>query len=198
MTIKDESKEYQLADTEIGLDLQRAMFEMTESKISVKFIKNFLGFDFCGVKIPSTTKNSRLDLPYYIAELLFQEEIIEEFKSSFPISLQELTTAVRKEVRHGEVQPLHPYFHTAFKKLVLEESDDNSPYIEKELKQKKAKMTQITSERLAKLVKMADSANLNMKKMNLTVSEQILMEKIRKWVVEWKKVIIENKWGQTE
>ncbi len=174
------------------------MFEMTEKNISVKFIKDFPGFNFGGVKIPSATKNSQLDLPYYIAESLYQEEIIEEFKTSFPISLQELTTAVRKEVRQGEVQPLHPYFHTIFKKLVLEGSTDSSPYTEKELKQKKAKMNQITSERLAKLVKMADSTSLNTKKMNLTASERILMEKIQKWIVDWKELIINNKWGQTE
>jgi len=174
------------------------MFEMTESKISVKFIKNFPGFDFGGVKVPSAIENSRLDLPYYIAESLSQEKIIEDFEYLFPISLQELTTAVRKEVRHGEVQPLHPYFHTIFKKFVLKGSVDNSPYTEKELKQKKAKMNQITSERLAKLVKMADSTNFNTKKINLTASEQILMEQIRKWIAEWKELIINNNWGQTE
>jgi len=171
---------------------------MTERKISVKFIKDFPGIDFWGVKIPSTTENSRLDLPYYIAEALYQEEIIEEFGSSLPTSLQELTTAVRKEVRHGEIQPLHPFFHTVLKKQVLKGSTDSSPYTEKELKQKKAKLNQITSERLAKIVKMADSTEINTKRMNLTASEQILMEKIREWIVDWKELIINNKWGQTE
>jgi len=174
------------------------MFEMTERNISVKFIKDFPGFDFWGVKISSAIENSRLDLPYYIAESLYQEGIIEEFRSSFPISLQELTAAVRKEVRQGEIQPLHPYFHTVFKKLVLEGSTDISPYTEKELKLKKAKLTQITSERLAKLVKMADSTNISTKKMNLTASERILMEKIHNCIVDWKELIINNKWRQTE
>jgi len=172
------------------------MFEMTERKISVKFIKNFPGFDFWGVKVPSVTENSRSDLPYYIARLLLKDEIIEDFKSSFPISLQELTTAVRKEVRQGEIQPIHPFFHMVFKKLILEESTDDSPYNEKEMKQKKAKLTQITSERLAKLVKMADSSNINTKRMNLTASEQILMEKIRRWIVDWKELINNNNLGQ--
>ena len=182
----------------MSLDLQRALSEMTERNISVKFIKNFPSFDFGGVSIPSTSENSRLDLPYYIAEILYQEGVIEEFKSSFPISLQEMTTAVRKEVRQGEIQPLHPFFHMVFKKIVLEEPADSSPYTEKEMKQKKAKLTQITSERLAKLVKLADSTNINTKKMNLTASERILMEKLQKWIIEWKELIVTNKWGKIE
>jgi hypothetical protein len=198
IAIKDKSKEFRLAESEMGLDLQRVMFEMSESSISVKFIKDFPGFDFWGVKIPSALENSRFDLPYYIAEFLFQEEIIEEFGSTFPISLQDLTNAVRKEVRHGEVQPLHPYFHSVFKKLVLEGPAVDSPYSEKELKQKKATLNQITSERLAKLVKMADSTNINTKRMNITASERILMEKIRKLIVDWRELIINNNWGQTE
>lgn len=174
------------------------MFEMTERDILVKFIKDFPSFNFGGISIPSASENSRLDLPYYIAEILYQEGIIEDFKTSFPISLQEMTTAVRKEVRQGEVQPLHPYFHLVYKKLALEESVDSSPYTEKEFKQKKAKLTQITSERLAKLIKMADSPKINAKNMNLTASEQILMEKIHRWIVNWKELIIASKWGQIE
>ncbi|MHA2113030.1 MAG: hypothetical protein ACW98W_16245, partial [Candidatus Hodarchaeales archaeon] len=80
----------------------------------MKFIKDFPSFNFGGISIPSASENSRLDLPYYIAEILYQEGIIEDFKSSFPISLQDMTTAVRKEVRQGEVQPLHPYFHMVY------------------------------------------------------------------------------------
>ena len=171
------------------------MFEMTERNISVKFTKDFPNFDFGGVKIPSTSENSRVDLPYYIAEILYREGIIEEFESSFPISLQELTTAVRKEVRQGEVQPLHPYFHMVFKKLVLGKSVDNSPYTKKELKQKMAKLSQITSERLAKLVKIADSPKINAKKMNLTTSEKILVEKLQKWITSWKELIVNNEMG---
>jgi DNA replication initiation complex subunit (GINS family) len=109
-----------------------------------------------------------------------------------------MTTAVRKEVRQGEVQPLHPYFHMVYIKIALEESVDSSPYTEKEFKQKKAKLTQITTERLAKLIKMADSPKINAKNMNLTASEQILMEKIHRWIVNWKELIITSEWGQTE
>ena len=180
------------------LDLQRALFDMTETAISVKFIKNFPEFNFGGVKIPSVNENSRMDLPYYIAELLLHEGIIEDYSKSFPISLQDLTTAVRKEVRHGEIQPLHPYLYSIFKKVVLEGSDDDSPYAKKEFEQKKAKIIQIISERLAKMVKMADSTNINPKRMNLTASERVLMEKINGWIVNWKKMITTNNWGQIE
>jgi hypothetical protein len=34
--------------------------------------------------------------------------------------------------------------------------------------------------------------------MNLTASEQILMEKIHRWIVNWKELIITSEWGQTE
>ena len=175
--------------SELEQDWARLMFELTEQSVSVKFIKPFPGFDFGGIRIPPASENSRMDLPYYIAEIFFQENIIEDFSNSFSHSLQDLTSAVRKEMRQGEVQALHPYFYALLNKQFSNNKTGSSHYDEIELKRQKDKLKQLAIERLSKILKFAEVESINPQKMNLTASEAILMQRIHSWVSNWKKLI---------
>jgi hypothetical protein len=184
-----ELNDYSDTISELELDWARIMFELTEQPISVKFIKSFPGFDFGGVKIPPGSENSRLDLPYYIAEILLQEDLIEDFSDSFSLSLQDLTSAVRKEMRQGEVQSLHPYFYALLNKQFSNNKADSSHYDEIELKRQKDKVKQLVFERLSKILKFAEVESFDPQKMNLTASEAILMQRIHAWASSWKKLV---------
>ena len=175
--------------SELVLDWARIMFELAEQSVSVKFIQSFPGFDFGGVTIPPTSENSRMDLPYYIAEILLQENLIEDFSDSFSLSLQDLTSAVRKEMRQGEVQSLHPYFYALLNKRFSSNKTDSSHYDEIELKRQKDKVKQLIFERLSKILKFAEVESFSPQKMNLTASEAILMQRIHSWVSSWKKLV---------
>jgi hypothetical protein len=189
MIITSKSKTYSSELIELELELKRILFEFSDTPISVKFIKPFAGFKFGGIKIPPATENSRLDIPYFIAEILLKERLIEEFKNDFPLSLQELTASVRREVRHGEVQQLHPFFYSLFNEQILKSDINDSDFDEIELKRRKDRVKQLITERLSKIIKLSDSNDFNPKKLNLTASEEILMKKIHSWVLNWKSLI---------
>jgi hypothetical protein len=53
-------------------------------------------------------------------------------------------------------------------------------------------MKQLIKERLAKIIKFADSDRIKLSKLNLTASEQILMQKVLSIVDNWKKMIIQD------
>ena len=180
---------------ELELELKRILFEFTNSPISVKFKKPFSGFEFGGIKIPSVPENSRLEIPYFIAEILLKEDLIEDFRNDFPISLQELTAAVRKEVRHGEVQQLHPYFYSLFGEQVAKLNVNDSHYDEIELKRQKDRIKQLIAERVSKIIKLSDRSDFDPLKYNLTASEAVLMKKIHSLVVNWKSLINQEKKG---
>jgi phenylalanyl-tRNA synthetase beta subunit len=187
--ITEISENLQSEYTELELELKRILFEFTDSSISVKFIKPFAGYEFGGIKIPSVTENSRLDIPYFIAEILLMENFIEDFRNDFPLSLQDLTAAVRKEVRHGEVQQLHPYFYSLFSEQVMKSNINDSHYDEIELKRQKDRINQLITERLSKIIKLSDSNNIDHQKLNLTAFEAVLLKRINSWVVNWKSLI---------
>ncbi len=187
--ITEISENLQSEYTELELELKRILFEFTDSSISVKFIKSFAGYEFGGIKIPSVTENSRLDIPYFIAEILLKENFIEDFRNDFPLSLQDLTAAVRKEVRHGEVQQLHPYFYSLFSEQVMKSNINDSHYDEIELKRQKDRINQLITERLSKIIKLSDSNNIDHQKLNLTAFEAVLLKRINSWVVNWKSLI---------
>ncbi|MHA2289633.1 MAG: hypothetical protein ACXABG_12690, partial [Promethearchaeota archaeon] len=159
------------------------------------FKKVFAGFDFGGIKLPSTSENSRLDVPYFIAEVLLKDDLIEDFRNDFPLSLQDLTAAVRKEVRHGEVQQLHPYFYALFSEQVMKSNINDSHYDEIELKRQKDRVKQLITERLSKIIKLSDSNNFDPRKLNLTSFEAVLLKRINSWVVNWKSLIYQEEQG---
>ncbi len=173
--------------SELVIELARLKFEQTESKVQVKFIKEFTGFSYEGFNIPRATKGSRTEIPYFIAEVLFDRSIIEDFKKDIPTSLQDITAVLRSELRSGELQPLHPFLHTIMKNIVLSEELKDSTFSELENKRRKSKFNQLTVERISKLVKMADKPTTSTRKqINMTVSEQILFKKIVDLVQYWK------------
>lgn len=174
---------------ELELELKRILFEFSDTPISVKFTKSYAGFEFGGIIIPSAIENSRVDVPYFLAEILLKEGLIEDFRHNFPLSLQELTAAVRKEVRHGEVQQLHPYFYSLFSEMVMKSDVNDSHYDEIELKRQKDRVKQLVTERLSKIIKLSDSNDFNPQRLNLTASETILMKRIHTWVVNWKLLV---------
>ena len=167
-------------------ELERVQFEFTESKVSVKFLQEFSGFTFAGVTIPSASKGSRLEVPFFIAELLLEKELIEDFMIDFPGSLQALTAAVRAEVRSGRLQPLHPYFNMLIKDLLESEAEEDSRYSDLELKRKRDKLNQLIHERVAKIVTMAKSGEELPRRTSLTASEKILYNKMIKLIQQWK------------
>ena len=100
---------------EMTRELERIRFELTESSVPVKFVQNFSGFSFENINIPTSSQGSQVEVPFFIAEILKKRSMIEDFKSNFPITLPELEGAVRKEVRVGELQSLHPHFNILLK-----------------------------------------------------------------------------------
>lgn len=173
--------------SELVSELARLKFEQTESKVKVKFIKEFTGFSYESFDIPRSTKGSRTEIPYFIAEVLFDRSIIEDFKKDIPTSLQDITAILRSELRSGELQPVHPFLHTIMKNIVLSEELKDSSFSEMENKRRKSKFNQLTAERISKLVKMADKQTTSTRKqINMTVSEHILFNKIVDLVQYWK------------
>lgn len=173
--------------SELVSELARLKFEQTESKVKVKFIKEFTGFSYESFNIPRSTKGSRTEIPYFIAEVLFDRSIIEDFKKDIPTSLQDITAVLRSELRSGELQPVHPFLHTIMKNIVLSEELKDSSFSEMENKRRKSKFNQLTVERISKLVKMADKQTTSSRKqINMTVSEHILFNKIVDLVQYWK------------
>ena len=191
-SITTRSRKLTFQQSEIDLELKRILFEFTDSLISVKFKARFPGFVFLGIEIPNVSEGSRIELPYFIAEKLLEEKLVEDFYDSFPLSLQDLTTAVRKEVRQGEVQPIHPFLYTLFNHRNTNNASEASHYTEIEMNRQKDRMNQLIKERLAKIMKYADSDEKILKKLNLTSSEYILMQKIHSIVDNWKKVVIKD------
>ncbi|UCG90448.1 MAG: hypothetical protein JSU57_01580, partial [Candidatus Heimdallarchaeota archaeon] len=132
-----ESTNMVFKEVEIASELERVRFELTESKVSVKFLQDFSGFSFENINIPPSSKGSQVEVPYFIAELLRKKSVIEDFRMNFPVTLQDLEGAVRKEVRMGELQPLHPYFHILLQDFVLSMADKDSQFSELEQKRQK-------------------------------------------------------------
>lgn len=193
MSKVSESTDNTFKQLEMACELERVRFQLTESSVSVKFLQSFSGFSFEGINVPSSSEGSRIEVPYFIAEILQKKSVIEDFRMNFPITLQDLEGAVRREVRVGELQPLHPYFHILLKDLVLLMEDKDSQFSELEQKRQKTKFNQLTHERISKLVKMTDSRKaLAQKKKNLTSSEQVLFEKIVDWIQNWKAAFVQK------
>ncbi len=193
MSKVSESTDNTFKQLEMAYELERVRFELTESSVSVKFLQDFSGFSFEGINVPPSSKGSRIEVPFFIAEILQIKSVIEDFRMNFPITLQDLEGAVRREVRVGELQPLHPYFYILLKDLVLLMEDKDSQFSELEQKRQKTKFNQLTHERISKLVKMTDSRKaLAQKKKNLTSSEQVLFEKIVDWIQNWKAAFVQK------
>lgn len=182
-----ESTKKNFSQLEMARDLERIHFELTESKIPVKFTQNFSGFSFEHIKIPASSQGSQIDVPYFIAEKFLERGMIEDFKANFPITLSELEGAIRKEVRVGELQPLHQYFNILLSDHFQLMEEKESQFSELEQKRQKTKFNQLINERISKIVKMTDSRKmLAQRKKNLTSSEQILFDKIVEWIQNWK------------
>ncbi|MFX0051842.1 MAG: hypothetical protein ACFE8U_11190 [Candidatus Hermodarchaeota archaeon] len=173
-------------------ELERIRFEFTESKVTVKFLQTFSGFSFENITIPPGSKGSRLEIPYFIAEILRNKSIIEDFNTDFSTSLQDLTGAVRREVRSGKLQPIHPFFNILVKENAFTEEDQASQFDEVEIKRKTSKFNQLVHERVAKIVKMADSRGEFPRKSNLTAYERLLLTELKEIVHSWKTEIIEK------
>jgi hypothetical protein len=176
----------------MATELERIRFEFTESKVTVKFLQTFSGFSFENITIPPGSKGSRLEVPYFIAEILRDKSIIEDFNTDFSTSLQDLTGAVRKEVRSGKLQPIHPFFNILLKKNAFIGEDQASQFDEVEIKRKASKFNQLVHERVAKIVKMADSRGESPRKSNLTASERLLLSELKEIVHSWKTELIEK------
>jgi hypothetical protein len=178
---------------EMTRELERIRFELTESSVPVKFVQNFSRFSFENINIPTSSQGSQVEVPFFIAEILKKRSMIEDFKSNFPITLPELEGAVRKEVRVGELQPLHPHFNILLKDHFFLLEDKDSQFSELEQKRQKTKFNQLIHERISKLVKMTDSRKiLAQRSRNLTSSEQILFDKIVDWIQNWKAEFIQE------
>jgi hypothetical protein len=178
--------------SQMATELERIRFEFTESKMIVKFLQTFAGFSFENITIPPASKGSHLEIPYFIAEILREKSIIEDFSTDFSNSLQDLTGAVRSEVRSGKLQPIHPFFNTLIKEYTFTEEDQDSQFNEVEKKRKTSKFNQLVHERVAKIVKMADSRGPLPRKSNLTSSERLLLTELREIVHSWKTEFIEK------
>lgn len=189
VVITIESKQTQMAK-----EIERVRFELTESKIHVKFIKKFSGFNFEGIVVPPASKGSHLEIPYFIADFLRKQSIIEDFTLEFPTSLTDLTRTVRSEVRLGKIQPLHPFFNVLVKEQILAENDigEDSQFDEVELKRKQSKFNQLIHERATKIVKMAEASGTAPRKTDLTLSEEILYKKLIDLVQSWKAEFIQK------
>ncbi len=188
-----EASDKTLKQLETTKEFERVRFELTESRVSVKFLQDFSGFSFEDIKIPPSSKGNQIEVPFFMAEILRKESVIEDFRKDYPITLQDLEGAVRKEVRTGELQPLHTFFYILLKDLGLLVEDKDSQFSKLEKKRQKTKFNQLTNERISKLVKMTDSKKLlDQRKRNLTASEKILFEKIIGWIQSWKAEFIQK------
>jgi len=193
LTEVSESRKKTITQLEIAKNLERIRFELTESSVPIKFVQNFSGFSFEHISIPASSQGSQLEVPYFIAEKLLKRSMIEDFKSTFPVTLPELEGAVRKEVRVGELQPLHPYFNLLLLDHFLLMEKKESQFSELEQKRQKMKFNQLINERISKLVKMTDSRKiLAQRKRNLTYSEQILFDRIVDWIQNWKAEFVQD------
>ncbi len=173
-------------ESELDEEITRLTFKMTHESVSVKFRQEFSGFSFEGVEIPLSPRGTRIKIPYFIAILLLDKGVIEDFREEYPLSLQDLTNAVRNEIRSGDLQPIHPFFHLLIKENILSELSIDSRFSELELKRQRAKFQQLNKERVSKLVKMVDNKEiLNKKRVDLTESEKILFHRIASWVQNW-------------
>ncbi len=187
MTESFESGKKNIKQSELISELERLKFVLEESKINVKFIQEFSGFSYEGFKIPRTTKGSRADVPFFIAEIMHSHSIINDFKDDIPTSLQDLTASLRGELRSGELQLVHPFLHLIMKEFVLSEETTDSSYSELESKRRISKFNQLTLERISKLVKMTDTKTTSTrKKKNMTASEEVIFNKIVELVQFWK------------
>jgi len=193
LTEVSESTKKTITQLEIARNLERIRFELTESSVPVKFVQNFSGFSFEHISIPASSQGSQLEVPYFIAEKLLKRSMIEDFKSTFPVTLPELEGAVRKEVRVGELQPLHSYFNLLLLDHLFLMEKKGSQFSELEQKRQKMIFNQLINERISKLVKMTDSRKiLAQRKRNLTYSEQILFDRIVDFIQNWKEEFIQD------
>ncbi|MHA2073320.1 MAG: hypothetical protein ACXACU_09015 [Candidatus Hodarchaeales archaeon] len=187
MIKSSESEKRNFKQSELVSELDGLKFMLEESKVNVKFIQEFSGFSYEGFKIPRTTKGSRTDIPFFIAEILHSHSIIDDFKDEIPTSLQDLTALLRSELRSGELQSVHQFLHLIMKEFILSDEVTGSSFSELENKRRKAKFNQLTLERISKLVKMTDTKiTSTRKKGNMTASEEVIFNKIVDLVQFWK------------
>ncbi len=79
------------------------------------------------------------------------------------------------------------------KDLISSEEDEDSQFSELDVKRKTSKFNQLIHERVAKIVKMADSRVVAPpRKSNLTLSEQLLLKKLFEFVRAWKAEFIKK------
>ena len=173
-------------NAEIVMEMERLQFELMESKIRVKFLVPFTGFSFEGIKIPSAPKGGQLEIPLFCAYYLFNKGIIDDYTADFPVSLKDLTAALRNEVRSGDLQSLHPFFHVLINDFVYNADSDDSHFTQLERKRQRTTYNKLLSERFAKLVKMSNRKEMISRKSNLTSTEYLLYYKLSEWLRGWK------------
>ncbi|WP_455464502.1 hypothetical protein [Candidatus Hodarchaeum mangrovi] len=168
----------------------RIEFEFLEYKIPVTFREDFSGFKFSSISINPATKGTNDEIPLYIAEFLFRKGIIEDYTKEYPTQLQDLTTALRNEVRSGELQKLHPFFYLLITPHLDSSEKQDSRFNELETKRLISAFTKLATERVSKIIKMTEWKDINIQKSNLTVTEQVFYQQLRTIIKTWKKEFV--------
>jgi len=168
----------------------RLEFEFMEHKIPVTFCENFSGFKFSSISINPAIKGTNDEIPLYIAEFLFRKGIIEDYTSEYPTQLQDLTNALRNEVRSGELQKIHPFFYLLINPHLDSSEKQDSRFNELEIKRLISAFTKLSTERVSKIIKMTERKDINVQKSNLTVTEQILFQQLITIIKTWKKEFV--------
>ena len=65
MSNLSQKEEIQQEASEIGSELERVKFDLTESKVPVKFIEEFSGFSFEGITIPAMSQGGQVEIPFF-------------------------------------------------------------------------------------------------------------------------------------
>ncbi|WP_455142551.1 hypothetical protein [Candidatus Hodarchaeum mangrovi] len=168
----------------------RIEFEFLEYKIPVTFREDFSGFKFSSISINPATKGTNDEIPLYIAEFLFRKGIIEDYTKEYPTQLQDLTTALRNEVRSGELQKLHPFFYFLITPHLDSSEKQDSRFNELETKRLISAFIKLSTERVSKIIKMTEWKDINIQKSNLTVTEQVFYQQLRTIIKTWKKEFV--------
>ena len=170
----------------------RQEFEFMEHKIPVTFREDFSGFKFNSILINPATKGTNDEIPLYLAEFLLKKGIIEDYTGEYSIQLQDLTNALRNEVRSGELQKLHPFFYLLISPHLDSSEIQDSRFNELEIKRFISAFTKLATERVSKIIKMIERKDISIQKSNLTVTEQIFFQQLMTIIKTWKQEFIKS------
>ncbi|MHA1303612.1 MAG: hypothetical protein ACTSQE_07650 [Candidatus Heimdallarchaeaceae archaeon] len=181
----------EISNSDVLKELERLRHDFEESKVNVKCLVTKEEFDIGGKKI-KIREGATLQLPFWIAYILYQEKLV-EFDFSVKMDFPSLYRLSDKEQNAVNLQKIDPFFYIIAMKTFNEFKEKNSISY-RQLEAIELKLRELMTLRLSKIIKIAEKGkNITSTTRNMTVEEKWLYEIVADAVEKWKGMVKEEK-----